>query len=159
MAKALVAYYSSTGHTKRMADEIAAALVKEGMNVTNKDIAQVSAEELINYDALVFGSPTYYGAMAYQVKKILDESVVLHGRLDGKIGAAFSSAANIAGGNETTILDILHAFLIHGMIIQGDPQGDHYGPVGIASPNERTINECKRLGKRVADLARKLFDK
>ena len=158
MAKVLVAYHSGTGYTKRMADEIAAAMVKEGMNVTNKDIAQVSADELINYDVLVFGSPTYYGSMAYQTKKLLDESVVLHGRLDGKIGAAFSSAANIAGGNETTILDILHAFLIHGMIVQGDPQGDHYGPVGIANPNERTINECKRLGKRVADLAKKLFD-
>lgn len=38
---------------------------------------------------------------------LFDESVKIHGKLDGKVGAAFSSAANIAGGNETTILDII----------------------------------------------------
>ena len=105
----------------------------------------------------VFGSPTYYGTMAFQVKKLLDESVKLHGKLDGKIGAAFSSAANIGGGNETTVLDIINAFLIHGMIIQGDPKGDHYGPVSIGAPDERAQANCKRMGKRIATLAKKLF--
>ena len=47
--------------------------------------------------------------------------------------------------NETTILDILNAFLIHGMIIQGDPQGDHYGPVAIGSPDARRTKECISL--------------
>ena len=157
MTKALIAYYSRSGNTKGMAEEIAGAMQEQGLEVDLKEVTVLSANELVGYDVLVFGSPTYYGTMAYQMKKLLDESVKFHGRLDGKIGAAFSSAAKIAGGNETTILNILNAFLIHGMIIQGDPKGDHYGPVAINSPDERSIKECQRFGKRIAQLAKKLF--
>ncbi|MCG2711336.1 MAG: flavodoxin domain-containing protein [Candidatus Omnitrophica bacterium] len=158
MAKALVSYYSGSGNTKKMAEDIAASLVNEGIIVDTPIIEEVSVDTLVSYDIFVFGSPTYYGTMAYQVKKLLDESVKLHGKLDGKLGAAFSSSANIGGGNETTILDIINTFLIHGMIIQGDPKGDHYGPVAIGVPDERARLNCKRLGKRIAALAKKLFD-
>ena len=158
MARALVSYYSRSGNTKKMAEDIAASLISEGIDVDTISIEQVSVDALVSYDVFVFGSPTYYGSMAYQVKKLLDESVVLHGKLDGKIGAAFSSAANIGGGNETTIMDIIDAFLIHGMIIQGDPKGDHYGPVAIGASDERARGNCKRMGKRIAALAKKLFE-
>ena len=157
MAKALVSYYSRSGNTKKMAEAIAASLINEGIEAVTLSIEQVDADSLITYDIFVFGSPTYYGTMAYQVKRLLDESVKFHGRLDGKIGAAFSSAANIGGGNETTILDILNTFLIHGMVIQGDPRGDHYGPVAIGAPDERAQENCKRMGKRIAVLAKKIF--
>ena len=112
---------------------------------------------MLKVDAIVIGSPTYYGSMAAEIKKLLDDSVKFHGKLDGKIGAAFASSANIAGGNETTILDILNAMLIHGMIIQGDPKGDHYGPVAIGVPDERTLNECLRLASRIAKLIKKII--
>lgn len=157
MAKALVSYYSRSGNTKKMAGDIGDALIAEGIDADIISIEKVNADSLLAYDILVFGSPTYYGTMAYQVKKLLDESVKLHGKLDGKIGAAFSSAANIGGGNETTILDILNTFLIHGMVIQGDPRGDHYGPVSIGAPDERAKGNCKRQGKRIAALAKKFF--
>ncbi len=121
MARALVTWFSLSGNTQKMGEEIAKSLQSEGLSVDIKPIADVSAAELAKYDVLVFGSPTYYGSMAYQVKKLLDESVKFHGQLDGKIGAAFASSANIAGGNETTIMGILNAFLIHGMVVQGDP--------------------------------------
>lgn len=62
----------------------------------------------------------------------------------------------LAGGNETTILDIVNALFCHGMIVQGDPQGDHYGPVSINMSDERTENQCVRLGERVAQLVKKL---
>ncbi|MBU4140306.1 MAG: flavodoxin family protein, partial [Candidatus Omnitrophica bacterium] len=100
--------------------------------------------------------PTYYGSMAYQIKQLLDESVEFHGELAGKVGAAFSSSANVGGGNETTILDIICAMLIHGMIVQGDSSGDHYGPVAIGAPDARASKQCKRLGQRVAELVKKL---
>ncbi|MCM8771412.1 MAG: flavodoxin family protein, partial [Candidatus Omnitrophica bacterium] len=100
--------------------------------------------------------PTYYGTMCYQIKQLLDESVEFHGQLDGKVGAAFSSSANIGGGNETTILNILQAMLIHGMIIQGDPKGDHYGPVAIGTLDKRASAQCQRLGERVAKLVKSL---
>ena len=94
--------------------------------------------------------------MASEVKRLLDESVSFHGSLDGKVGGAFSSSANIGGGNETAILDILNAMLIHGMIIQGDPSGDHYGPVSINKPDKRVEAQCQRYGKRIAKLIKRV---
>ena len=117
MARALVIYYSRSGNTKKMAESIVEGMKNEGLNAVLKDVKDVKADELLEYEAIVMGSPTYYGTMAADIKKLLDESVQFHGKLKGKVGAAFASSANIAGGNETTILDILNAMLIHGMII------------------------------------------
>ncbi|MCX5702079.1 MAG: NAD(P)H-dependent oxidoreductase [Candidatus Omnitrophica bacterium] len=156
MSKILVIYYSRGGNTKKMAESIVEGVKKEGEEAVIKAVSEVNVDELLKYDALVIGSPTYYGSMAAEIKRLLDDSVKFHGKLDGKIGAAFASSANIGGGNETTILDILNAMLIHGMIIQGDPQGDHYGPVAIGAPDARATKECLRLGQRVAKLVKKL---
>jgi NAD(P)H dehydrogenase (quinone) len=156
MPKILIAYYTRTGNTEKMARLIEEGVKEENIEVDVKKIPGVTAEELRGYDAIIMGSPTYYGSMAAEIKQLLDESVKFHGRLTGKVGAAFSSAANIGGGNETTILDILNAFLIHGMIIQGDAKGDHYGPVSIGAPDERVRKQCVALGRKVAILVRKL---
>ncbi len=159
MGKILIAYYSRTGNTEAMANLVAEGARQGGADVTVKKIQDVQVKELQNYDGFIFGSPTYYGSMAWEMKRLLDQSVELHGKLSGKVGAAFSSSANIAGGNETTVLDILKAFLIHGMIIQGDPFGDHYGPVAIDAPDDRATKECERLGLRVAKLLKVLSGK
>jgi len=155
MPKALVVYYSRSGNTKKMAELIAQGVENEGLEVTLKDVKDTLADDLLKYDGLIIGSPTYYGSMSCEIKKLFDDSVKFHGKLDGKVGAAFSSSRNIAGGNETTILDILNAMLIHGMIIQGDWQGDHYGPVAIDSPDSRSTKECLRMGSRFAKLVKK----
>ncbi len=157
MARALVIYYSRGGNTRKMAEYIGEAITKEGLEAQIKDVREVSAHDLLGFEALVIGSPTYYGSMSAEIKKLLDDTVQFHGKLDGKIGAAFSSSANIAGGNETTILDILNAMLIHGMIIQGDWQGDHYGPVAIDAPDQRAAKQCARLASRLARLVKKNF--
>ncbi|NIP28930.1 MAG: flavodoxin family protein, partial [Phycisphaerae bacterium] len=60
-----------------------------------KPVDKVKADDLLSYDAIVLGSPTYYGNMAAPIKELIDEAVTFHGKLDGKIGAAFSSSANI----------------------------------------------------------------
>jgi NAD(P)H dehydrogenase (quinone) len=152
MSKILVIYYSQTGNTKKMAEIILEAIKKEGVEVELKSVGDTKPDELLKFDGIIIGSPTYYGSMAGSIKKLLDESVKFHGKLDGKVGAAFSSSANIGGGNETTILNILNAMLIHGMIIQGDPSGDHYGAVSIGAPDARAKRQCERLGSRVAKL-------
>jgi NAD(P)H dehydrogenase (quinone) len=156
MAKILITYYSKTGHTKTMADTIEEAIKQEGVEVVKKKIEDTAVDELLDYDGIIIGTPTYYGTLAWQIKKLIDDSVKFHGKLAGKVGAAFSSAANIGGGNETAILSILEALLIHGMIVQGEPIGDHYGPVGINNPDERALKGCKKLGKSVANLVKKL---
>lgn len=157
MAKILVTYYSRTGNTQKMAQAIAdAAADVPNADVRCLPVADLAPENLLDYDALIMGSPTYYGSMAADLKKLIDDSVAFHGKLAGKIGSAFASSANIGGGNETTVLDILKALLIHGMIVPGSAQGDHYGPVSIGKPNDRALAECQKLGQIVAQLAVKL---
>jgi NAD(P)H dehydrogenase (quinone) len=95
--------------------------------------------------------------MAGKMKDFFDATVAHHGKLSGKVGAAFSSSMNVGGGNETTVLDILHVMLIHGMIIQGTDEGDHYGPVAVDAPDERVKPQCEALGKRIASLTARLF--
>lgn len=157
MANGLVIYYSRSGNTRQMATLIAESMDQAGVPTKCKSVDETKVDDLLKADAIVVGSPTYYGRMAAPIAQLFDESVSKHGKLDGKIGGAFSSSANIGGGNETTVMNIINTLLIHGMIIQGDPQGDHYGPVSIGKPDERVSNQCKRRGQRIAELARKLY--
>ncbi|MEA3560946.1 MAG: NAD(P)H-dependent oxidoreductase [Candidatus Omnitrophota bacterium] len=156
MAKILIVYYSRSGNTRKMASFVESGVKAENVEVTLKDVVKTKAEELLDYDGIIIGSPTYYGSMAAEVKELFDDSVSFHGKLEGKAGAAFSSAANIGGGNETTITAILNAMIVQGMIIQGNPQGDHYGPVSIGSPDKRVEEQCKILGQRTAKLVKRL---
>ncbi|MFC1793666.1 flavodoxin family protein [Planctomycetota bacterium] len=156
MAKAIVIYYSKTGNTKEMSEMIAKAMNEADLQTECKSVSDVEAHDLLNYDAIVVGSPTYYGHMAGPIKQLFDDSVAFHGKLDGKVGAAFTSSANIAGGNETTIMGIIEVMLIAGCVVQGDPQGDHYGPVSIGKPDDRVKRQCKRRGRRIAELTKKL---
>lgn len=157
MVDILICYYTRTGHTAHMADAIAdSAREVEGVRVAVKSVTDIEAGSLLDYDAIVMGSPTYYGSMAAEVKKLIDDSVAFHGQLAGRIGGAFASSANIGGGNETTIMDILKALLIHGMVIQGVATGDHYGPVAIGDLDKRSGKQCARYGRAVAELTVKL---
>jgi NAD(P)H dehydrogenase (quinone) len=157
MPKALVCYYSRTGNTKRLAARMAEVLAAEGLEVDLKTVQETSPKDLLGYDCLVLGSPTYYGTMAWELKKLLDESVKFHGKLSGKVGGAFTSSANIGGGNETTVLDILQALLIHGMVVRGDHRFDHYGPVSIGRPDKRALACAESHARNLAALTKTLF--
>jgi len=157
MAKILIVYYSRSGNTGKMAEFIKEGILAEGIEAEVKKVKDAKVDELPDYEGIVMGSPTYYGTMAGELKTFLDESVKFHRKLEGKVGGAFTSSANVGGGNETTILSILQGLLIHGMIVQGDPLGDHYGPVSIGSPDDRTKDECIKYGKKIAGLVNALF--
>jgi len=157
MMKVVVIYYSRGGTTKKMAEVIYEGIKNKSVEVDIFSVSEIKPEQLLEYDGIIIGSPTYYGTLAAQIKELLDESVSFHGKLDGKVGAAFSSAANLAGGNETTILSILEAMLIHGMVIQGDPKGDHYGPVAVGTVDKRCEDNCRRLAERFVELIRKVM--
>lgn len=157
MEKVLIVYYSRTGNTESMAKAIAKALTEENLDVVCKKVEDVGSDELLEVDALIIGSPTYYGTMAAEIKKFLDDSVKHHGKLDGKVGAAFASAA--ITGQETTIFSILEALLIHGMIVQGDPKGHHYGVSSVGKPSEQVLERCRRFGQRFATLVKQITSK
>jgi NAD(P)H dehydrogenase (quinone) len=155
--KILIGYYTRSGHTKKMADAIARGVKKENTTVMVKTIDRITVDELLDYEAIIFGSPTYYGFMAAEVKRLFDESVKIHGKLSGKIGGAFASCGMMGGGGETTIMGILEAFLVHGMIIIGDARLQHMGPLAIGDPDGNAIDTCEKYGQKIAELVKKVF--
>ena len=158
MSKVLIVYYSRTGNTEKMANLVKEGAESEGVEVTCKKVQDIVVNELLDVQGIIVGSPVHYGSMSAEIKRLFDDSVKLHGNLEGKVGGAFASSVNIGGGNETTIMDILKCMLIHGMIIQGVYQGDHYGPVAIGSPDERSSEQCIKYGQRIAKLVKTIFE-
>ena len=156
MAKAIVIYDTRTGHTEQMAKEISSGIREAGVECDEAKADGLDVGILPDYDGIVIGSPTYYGSMTAELKLRLDETVKFHGKLEGKVGGAFASSANIGGGNETTILHILEAMLIHGMIIKGVSKGDHYGPVAINAPDKKAKDACRKYGAEIAELIKKV---
>jgi len=157
MAKLLIVYDSKTGHTEKMAFAVAeGARQKSGVEAVVKKVDKTSIENLLSADGIIMGSPTYYGQMSSKLKALIDESVKIHGKLEGKVGAAFTSSGGTATGAETTLLSILQAMLVHGMIVQGRADDKHYGAAAVGSPREKELESCKELGKRVASLVAKL---
>jgi len=157
MAKVLIVYYSCSGNTEKMAEFVAEGVKKEKIEVVVKNVKDTTPNDLLNYEGIIIGSPTYYGGAAAPIRDLIDQSVKFHGKLEGKVGGAFTSSGCIGGGNETTILSILTAMLIHGMVIRGTSDDDHYGPVAIEAPDKRAKENCLALGQRVARLVKKLY--
>jgi NAD(P)H dehydrogenase (quinone) len=157
MPKVLITYYSRSGNTEQMAQAVAAGAKQvKGAEVEVRPVEELPPDDLLKPDAIIMGSPVYYGTMAAELKSLIDQSVKHHGKLVGKVGGAFASSGGPGGGNETTVLDIIKAQLVHGMIVQGDSGGDHYGPIAVGAPDERSRKECQKLGRRVAELVTRL---
>ncbi len=156
MPKVLVLYHSRSGHTDLMARRIRDALREEGLEVTCRRVEDTNVDELLDAEGVIIGSPTYYGTMAAEIKRFLDDSITHHTRLDGKVGAAFATADST--GQETTVLSILEALLIHGMIIQGDCNGLHYGVTSVNEPQESDAENCRRFAHRFASLVNRIYE-
>ena len=199
MAKVLVLYYSSYGHIERMAEEVAAgareggadAVVKRVPESVPEDVARKSGfkldqkapvakvEELAEYDAIIFGTPTRFGNMAGQMKNFLDQAggLWMRGSLIGKVAGVFTSSATQHGGQESTILTFVPVLMHLGFVIVGLPyafqgQMGHaevmgnspYGASTIAGgdgsrkPSKLDLEGARYQGKHIAQIAAKLHD-
>lgn len=155
----LVLYYSQTGNTKKLAKEITQGVQKvKGVNCVMKSTAEVTREDFLKSDGIIAGSPVYFGTMAYPLKEIFDKFVNIRDEMENKIGAAFATSGDPSGGKETTIISIIQAMLIYGMIIVGDPMDatGHYGVSCMGAPDKGTSENAMKMGKRVAELVTKL---
>ncbi len=156
----LVLYYSKTGNTKALAKAIAGGVNSvEGTKAMVRSTQEVTKEEFLDAKGIIAGSPVYFGGMAAELKKVFDDFVSLRKKTEGKVGAAFATAANASGGKETTMLSIHQSFLIYGMVITGDPlhATGHYGTSCVGSPDEKTKENGAKLGIRTAELVQKIF--
>ena len=143
MAKVLVLYYSSYGHTEAMAHAMAEgvragdgvadvkrvpetvpdAVARESGYKLDQPAPVATVDELEGYDAIVVGTGTRYGRISSQMAAFLDQTGGLwaRGALNGKVGAAFTSTATQHGGQETTLFSIVTNLLHLGLIVVGLP--------------------------------------
>jgi NAD(P)H dehydrogenase (quinone) len=157
MGTILVVYDSKTGNTASMATAVVEGVkAVEGVQVTVKRVEETSLADLQAADGIILGSPTYYGEMSAKLKDLIDRSVDIHGKLEGKVGAAFTSSGGVACGAETTLLSIIQTMLVHGMIVQGRSRTAHYGAAAVGAPNDRERQSCRDLGERTARLVARL---
>ncbi|MCW8195121.1 NAD(P)H:quinone oxidoreductase [Proteobacteria bacterium 005FR1] len=198
MAKVLVLYYSTYGHIETMAQAIAEGARGAGASVDIKRVPETVPEEaarkngfkldqaapiakvedLADYDAIVIGTGTRFGRISSQMAAFLDQAGGLwaSGKLNGKVGAAFTASATQHGGQETTLFSIITNLLHFGLIVVGLPYshagqmtvdeivgGAPYGATTIAGgdgsrqPSEIELQGAIHQGELVAQTANKLF--
>ena len=202
MAKIHVVFYSMYGHIHRMAEAVAegarqqagsevqlfqvpelvpdAALERTGAKQARAAFAHVpvaKVEQLVEADAILFGTPTRFGNMAAQMRNFLDQTGGLwaKGALVGKVGSVFVSTATQHGGQETTITSFHTTLLHHGMVIVGVPYscqglsvldqvsgGTPYGASTLAGgdgkrlPSDNELDIARFQGRHVAGIAARL---
>jgi NAD(P)H dehydrogenase (quinone) len=141
MARILVLFYSSYGHTAQMAEAVAEGVREAGHECDLRHVPETAPPEvaqaagfqplqhpciegpdaLTAYDGIVVGTPTRYGRMSSQMASFWDQTggLWMKGALVGKVGAAFTSTAAQHGGQETTLFSILTNLLHMGCTIVG----------------------------------------
>ncbi len=155
----LVLYYSKGGNTRRLAESIAKGVESvDGVKALIKKTDEVTTDNFVKSNGVIAGSPVYFGIMAAQLKQVFDDFVGVRKKMENKIGAAFTTSGDPSGGKETTMMSIIQALMIYGMVIVGDPMSatGHYGVSCVGVPDEDAEKNGIKLGQRVAELAMKL---
>lgn len=151
----LVLYYSKGGNTRKLAQSVLDGVNSvDGITGVLKHTKEVTKDDFLNASGVIAGSPVYFGNMAAQLKQVLDDFVSTRRKMEGKVGAAFTTSGDVTGGKETTMMSILQAMLIYGMVIVGDPMSatGHYGTACVGAPDEKACDNGFKLGKRVGEL-------
>ena len=198
MTRVLILYYSMYGHVEVMANAVAegvrsvdgvVAVIKRVPETIPEDQARAigvkldqqapiaTIDELADYDAIIFGTPTRFGNMAAQMRNFLDQTahLWLNGTLIGKVGGVFTSTATQHGGHETTMTSFFSTLLHHGMVIVGIPYscqelmtmseisgGSPYGASTLAgndgkrTPSGNELAIARFQGRHTAEIAKRL---
>jgi len=201
--KVLVVYYSRYGHVLQLAQSVVdgvksvagveavlrrvqefediereLARHEHALAVWNRqqDIPLCTLDDLKEADGIIFGTPTRYGNMTAQMKRLFDGTVKLwlEGAFEGKPAGVFTSTATTHGGQETTCLTMMVPLLHLGFIIVGVPYstpgllhtegrgGTPYGATTVAGPGNdldpapEDLAIARALGRRVAEVTQKL---
>ena len=201
--KVLVVYYSLYGHVLQLAHSVVEGVksvagveavlrrVKEFDEVEQersqhphalavwerqKDIPVCTLDDLKEADGIIFGTPTRFGNMTAQMKRLFDSAAELwlKGALEGKPAGVFTSTATTHGGQETTCFTMMAPLLHLGFIIVGVPYstpgmlhtegrgGTPYGASTVAggrnelTPAPEDLAIAQALGRRVAEVTKKL---
>jgi NAD(P)H dehydrogenase (quinone) len=197
--KILIPFYSRTGTIEGLGKAIAEGAISEGAEVRLRRAREFVAPEVMAQspgwkeqadsmnarheaptiddavwaDAIIFGSPTRFGAVAAELKAYIDSlgGLWAKGALNGKLGSAFGGSATPHGGNESTIISLYNPMAHLGLIIvptgfadaaMFKGAGTPYGASVVsgnppAGPSPEELGVARYQGRRVAQTAKKLF--
>src|SRR5690348_15491461 len=190
--KVSIIYYSATGTIYRLAQAIAEGAEKAGAEViirkvrelapdeaiaTNEgwvqhrletqDVPEATADDVVNADAVIFGSPTRYGNIAAQLKQFIDTLGPQWSQnlLADKVYSGFTSTSTEHGGQESTLLALYNTIHHFGGVVVApgytDPvkftDGNPYGTSFVAGqgnrPDQTALDAAVYQGKRVTEMA------
>ncbi len=187
--KVAVIYYSATGNVYKLARAIEEGAKETGAEVRFRKVHELAPEEAIKSnqgwsdhalmtedvpeadladldwaDAYIFGTPTRFGNVSAQLKQFIDTTggMWFEGKLADKVVSGFTSASNVHGGQESTLLSLYNVFAHWGAILvtpgYTDPMlfeagGNPYGASSTSEPNEQELAAARYLGRRVAEKA------
>lgn len=159
--KISIIYSSRTGKTERVAHLIEEGTKRvEGIEVKSMSLGGLDKDFINDSDGIIFGTPTYYANISWEMKKWIDESNQYN--LEGKLGAAFATANSIAGGADVALLTIINHLMVKGMMVYsggvafGKPK-THLGYVHINEICENEDENARIYGERIANKVKKLF--
>jgi NAD(P)H dehydrogenase (quinone) len=162
--------------TKRVPEIVPEEIARKSGYKLDQPAPLATIAELVDYDAIIIGTPTRFGNTAAQMKNFLDQTggLWVRDKLVGKIGSVFTSSGSQHGGQESTIWSA-HIVLLHlGMVIVGSPYcfkgqmrmdeitgGSPYGASTLAEdgnggdrrPSATEIDGARFQGRHVAEVA------
>ncbi|MCD6529378.1 flavodoxin family protein [Candidatus Bathyarchaeota archaeon] len=144
--KLLIVYYTGTGNTGRMAEEVAKGAESLGVKVELKRVEECRLSDLLEADGIVVGSPTYFSNVAWQIKKLIDESIELYRgkQLKGKVGGCFTSSGTRRDGKDCIrMLELAFGFHHEMKIVPGIVRAS-------GDDEEETSKTCRRYGMEIA---------
>ena len=193
-ANVLIVFYSREGHCEALANEIAQGARNAGAEVRIRRVADIVSEDVMQKvsgwrehrdrmhrayghpshddvlwaDAIVLGSPTRFGNMCAELKAFVDSlgSLWFQGKLNGKVGSAFTSTQTTHGGNESTLITMYNPMAHLGLVLlptgYADPvmfgAGTPYGASTVtgsdgAMPTAGDLAVAAFQGRRVVQVA------
>lgn len=159
--KISVIYHTISGNTKKVAEKIAQGIKEVGdIEVSLMDIDNVDENFVNDSKAVIFGTPTYYANMTWQMKKWLDTNKTC--KLEGKIGSMFATCNMFGGGSEVAVNTLAQHLITKGMLVYSggaalDKPFIHIGAVCVKDGDDFQQDRAKLLGRRVAQKAVDIF--
>lgn len=184
MTAIAIVYHSGYGHTQRQAEAVAEGVnAVPGAKALLVPVAEAEANEaaLNAADAIIFGTPTYMGAVSAPFKTFMDwSSKAWFGQVwKDKLAAGFTNSASQSGDKFNTLVQLATYAAQHGMIwvslgllpgnnsSKGSPDdlnrlGGSLGALAQSNadegpdkgPSKSDLATARHLGQRVAEQAK-----
>ena len=144
MTKLLIIYHSQSGNTEAMAKAVYEGALSSGATASLKKAAEATSDDILNCDAVIFGTPNYFSYMAGMMKDFFDRIWrTARYKIDNKPYATFSSA----GSKDKQTLDSVDRVCRSLRLKKA-----FEGVIAVGKPSPEMLAECQELGRKMAQL-------